>query len=111
MEWLDERCRPVRSKHVDKQGIVCRVKAAKAEANKEESRQEEAEGGYPGYEEDEEASAQETKGKEGELLPTLPDVQTEDEACDDCCYASAKGTARPDEVYLFVGDSNLWNKN
>ena len=108
---MDERSGSVWSKHVDKQGIICRVKTAKAEANKEERRQEEPEGGYPWYEENEEAGAQKTKGKEGELLPTLLDVQTEDEAGDDRCYASAKGTSRPDEVYLFVRDSNLRNND
>lgn len=111
MEWLDERSGSVWSKHVDKQGIIRRVKTAKAEANKEERRQEEPEGGYPRYEEEEEAGAQKTKGKEGQLLPTLLDVQTEDEAGDDRCYASAKGTSRPDEVYLFVRDSNLRNND
>ena len=108
---MDERSGSVWSKHVDKQGIICRVKTTKAEANKEERRQEEPEGGYPWYEENEEAGAQKTKGKEGQLLPTLLDVQTEDEAGDDRCYASAKGTSRPDEVYLFVRDSNLRNND
>ena len=111
MERLDERSWSVWAKHVDKQGIICRVEAAKAEANEKERRQEEPEGGYPWYEQDEEADAHQTKGKEGQLLPTLLDVQTEDEACDDCCYASAEGTACPDEVDLFVRDSNLQNKS
>ena len=107
MQGLDERSGPIRAEHVDEQGVVCGVKAPKAESNEEESRQENGEGGDPGNDEDEEAGAHQAEGKEGQLLPTLPDVKTEDEACYDRCYASPKCATRPNEVDLFVRYSNL----
>ena len=110
MQGLDERSGPIRAEHVDEQGVVCGVKAPKAESNEEESRQENGEGGDPGNDEDEEAGAHQAEGKEGQLLPTLPDVKTEDEACYDRCYASPKCTTRPNEVDLFVRNSHLKKK-
>ena len=110
MQGLDERSGPIRAEHVDEQGVVCGVKAPKAESNEEESRQENGEGGDPGNDEDEEAGAHQAEGKEGQLLPTLPDVKTEDEACYDRCYASPKCTTRPNEVDLFVRYTNLKKK-
>ena len=108
MQGLDERSWSLWSKHVDKQRVVCRVEAAEAESDKKEGGQEKSKGGYPGDEEDEEAYADQAKGEESELLPSFLEVQPEHEAGDDRRYASAKGPTRPDEVDLFVGNSNLW---